>query len=310
MEIANLSPRANGVSGSIRVATPADAGAIMRLLQSAPYSHVHVDWSLPGDWLGTPGFVVQPELQPTSRMARLMGLRPCLQACLAAAADPPPAAWVRVASVTDVEHPQVVLAAMLEPVVAYLRRAGVAELGWLVVDEWPAAWLPELGFVLVNHIETYQKDDMSQPDFTALPGLHIRPVAAGDMDALAHLEAAAFAPLWRHSAHGLTLAWHGALTFDVAVLRQKIVGFQLSSHSNSGAHLVRMTVAPEWQRCGIGSALLAHAIQGYRRRGLAHVSLNTQVDNLASQYLYRKFGFYATGHRLPVWLMPLSKNDG
>jgi ribosomal protein S18 acetylase RimI-like enzyme len=86
-----------------------------------------------------------------------------------------------------------------------------------------------------------------------------------------------------------------------------IVGFQLSTASGSTAHLVRLTVSTEWHGQGIGSALLAHAITSYRANGLSQVTLNTQLDNIASQFLYRKFGFNATGQRLPVWALPLAQ---
>ncbi|HEX6385743.1 MAG TPA: GNAT family N-acetyltransferase [Anaerolineae bacterium] len=308
MELANLWSRTPDDYGDVRVAARADASAIMNLLGTAAYTHYHVDWYLPGDWLGSSGFVVQPESESPARgsvTARLLGTRPRLRACLAAAADPLPAAWVRVVAIAGVARPRDSLAAMMELAVANLRRQGVTELAWLAVEEWPNSWLPELGFIRTNQIETYIKEDKAIPPVNPVPGLHIRQVLDSDMEALARLEAAAFQPLWRHSAHALAIARGQTLSFDVALLDDEIVGFQLSASSNSGAHLVRMTVSPERQQMGIGSALLARTLEGYYRRGLTHVSLNTQVDNTASQRLYRKFGFRASRQRLPVWTREL-----
>ena len=126
-----------------------------------------------------------------------------------------------------------------------------------------------------------------------------------DLEQLASLEKKAFNPLWRHSARGLGLARHQAFSFDVALLQGKIVGFQLSTPSEYGVHLVRLTVDPDTHGLGIGSALLHHAFQQYHRRGKYRVTLNTQIDNEASQRLYRKFGFFASGQRFPVWLRRL-----
>ena len=306
MELANLWPRAPN-KGGVRVATRADAAAIMDLLHKATYRHHHVDWSVPGDWLGSSGFVVQsePEQSRSSVTARLLGARPRLRACLAAAADPLPAAWVRVAAIAGGEKPQATLAALLETAVANLGRAGVTELAWLAIEKWSNSWLPELGFGRANEIETYIKEDKAIPPVDPVPGLRIRPVLDTDMETLARLEAAAFEPLWRHSAHGLSIARGQAFSFNVALLDDEIVGFQLSAASSLGAHLVRMTVSPQRQQMGIGSALLAHTLDHYYRRGLNHVSLNTQVDNTASQRLYDKFGFQASGERLPVWVRQL-----
>lgn len=291
--------------GSVRVATRADANAIMDLLRRAAYCHHHTDWYLPGDWLGSSGFVVQ--VQPTQRgvTTKLLGTRPRLRACIAATADPLPAAWVRLAAIHSAGKPQASLATMLEVVTANLRQIGVTELAWLAVEAWPNPWLPELGFERANHIETYIKEDKRIPPVEAVPGLRIRPVLEDDMEALARLEAAAFSPLWRHSARALSIARGKALTFDVALLEDEIAGFQLSASTSTGAHLVRMTVSPERQQMGIGSALLAHALRGYHQQGLVHVSLNTQVDNVASQRLYRKFGFRPNNYRLPVWVRGL-----
>ena len=307
MELANLWPQAPNNADGVRVATDADAAAIMDLLHKAAYRHHHVDWYVPGDWLGSPGFVVQPEpeRQPSSVTARLLGTRTRLRACLAATADPLPAAWVRVTAIAGVERPQDTLAALLEVATTNLSRTGATELAWLAIEKWPSSWLPELGFECANQIETYIKEDKAIPPLDPVPGLRIRPVLDSDMETLARLEAHAFEPLWRHSAHGLAIARSQAFSFDVALLDEEIVGFQLSAASNAGAHLVRMTIRPERQRKGIGSTLLAHTLSYYYRQGLGYVSLNTQVDNIASQRLYGKFGFQASGELLPVWVRKL-----
>lgn len=294
----------------VRTAVSSDAREITQLLKRVPYSHVHVDWRLPVDWLGEPGFVALPEPmfsteQRRSVAAKFLPPRERLQGCLAATADPPPAAWVRVASVAAAADPQTALAAMLAHVEDYLRETAVTQLGWLAVQDWPNAWLPDLGFRRANEIETYMKEDAGLPKITAVSRLVIRPAQLSDMPHLAAIEALAFDPLWRYSADALALANRQALCFDVAELDDDIVGFQLSSWAGDGAHLVRITINPNIQKQGIGSALLAHAITTYRQRGLSRISLNTQVDNIASQYLYRKFGFIASQQRFPVWVKDL-----
>ncbi|MEJ2747989.1 MAG: GNAT family N-acetyltransferase [Anaerolineae bacterium] len=308
MELANVS--SSELANRVRVAELDDARAINRMLRRVPNSHIHVDWRLPLDWLGTDGFVVVPEPVFSTGQRQLIAdkfLPPTrrLIGCLAAVADPPPAAWVRLASVAAVADSQAVLAVMLTKVIEFLRETAVTQLGWLAVQSWPNAWLPELGFVRANEIETYVKEDDWLPPVTAVPHLTIRPVQSSDMPRLEAIERAAFAPLWRHSADTLTLASQQALCFDVAEIDQQIVAFQLSSRTEAGAHLVRLTVDPAWQQQGVGSAVLNHTLQTYHRYGLHQVSLNTQLDNISSQILYRKFGFSASGQRFPVWVFTL-----
>ena len=139
-----------------------------------------------------------------------------------------------------------------------------------------------------------------------MPGdLVIRPVDLEDLPLLEQIEAEAFEPLWRHSAEGLALAARQTLSFDVAERDGRVLGFQFSTATRRGAHLSRMTVDPAFQRSGVGSALLAHALAGYQRLGAGQVTLNTQVDNYASQQLYERFGFQANGERFPVWAAAL-----
>ncbi|HUM69265.1 MAG TPA: N-acetyltransferase [Chloroflexota bacterium] len=296
----------------IRVATQADAGAVTRLLETAVYRHLHADWYMPGDWLGTAGFVILPKpvTSPLSAAARFVGVRQEALACLAAAADVPEVAWVRVAALSrNLPAPAEVLAEMMRRVETHLQRRRVSYLAWMPAMFWPGSWLTEMGFSLHNQIETYVKDDTAVPPSPLPTAFTIRPITDADFDTLADLEMAAFGPLWRHSAHALRLASYQALSFDVVWVRdtaETVVGFQLSAHGDSGAHLVRLTIHPDYQGQGIGSALLAHAFAGYHRHGLINVSLNTQIDNLPSQHLYRKFGFRPSGHRWPLWLKEIS----
>lgn len=310
MELANLWARERGNSEGIRVATKSDAGAILRLLQTAVYSHLHVDWHLPGDWIGSPGFVVVPKEEKPARSnsltAKLFSEHTTITACLAATADPPPAAWVRVAALANTNGAEEILASLLAQVVPSLQQQGITHLAWLVVDEWPLPWLPKLGFYRGSAIETYVKEDRNLPDVTSVPGLTIRQVYSTDLDALADLEKASFAPIWRQSAQALAVARPQSLSFDVALLDDEIVGYQLSAKAEAGAHLVRLTVHPEKHGLGIGSTLLKHAFAYYYRQGLYTISLNTQVENRASQKLYLRFGFQPSQQQMPIWLLDIS----
>ncbi len=309
MELANLWTREHGNSDGIRVATKSDAGAILRLLHTAVYSHLHVDWHLPGDWIGSPGFVVVPEPEKPAKgnnlTAKLFPDYSDLVACLAATADPRPAAWVRVAALADEKTAELMLTKMLAQVVPVLAQQGVTQLAWLAVEEWPRAILPKLGFSQSSHIETYVKEDRQLPEIMSVPGLIIRQVFSTDYEALAKLEEASFAPIWRQSAQALAVARPQSLSFDVALLDDEIVGYQLSAKAEAGAHLVRLTVHPEKHGLGIGSALLKHAFAYYYKRGLYSVSLNTQVENSASQKLYQKFGFQPSRQLLPIWVLDI-----
>jgi len=280
---------------SIRVATDADKRSINQLLRRAPYCHLHADWRLPVDWVGWPEFLLCESASPT---AELLG-------CLAATADPLPAAWVRIAAVNSGIDPVELLGLMFEVILPSLNLNGVEQLGWLLAQPWPESWPRALGFQKASAITTYTLGHSTEwPD--ANQRVKIRQAENSDLEALAAMEEEAFEPLWRHSPAGLALASQQATEFEVALLDGELAGFYYSvpgSVEDGHEHLARITVSPHFQSLGVGRALLASAISGYRKRNVSHVSLNTQVDNLVSHRLYRSFGFRSVGDEIPVWAL-------
>ncbi|MCA9983783.1 MAG: GNAT family N-acetyltransferase [Anaerolineales bacterium] len=283
---------------TIRQAQRADAAKLTRLLQRAYYTHLHADWHLPADWLGTPGFLLREENGQ-------------LVSCFAAGADPGPAAWIRVVALPRTGDPLGELQTYLSQLIPVLQLEELSELGWLLTQDWPAEWLLALGFgpEPTTWVETMVKMGLAAPATPPVPGLEIRPVLPDDFPTLAALERTAFAPLWRHSVAGLRAAHLQSMVFTVATLSGEPVGFQYSTRSQDGAHLARMTVSTAHQGQGIGSALLADLLDQLERLGIAMVSLNTQEDNIPSHYLYEKYGFQPAGFRLPVWTMPIPPSN-
>lgn len=279
----------------LRVSRAEDASAMRQLMETAAFTHWHVDWRVPGDWLGTPFFVVAEN-----------GRRELVGGLLAAA-DPPPAGWVRMAAFRSARLAQSLLYQMLAMVTQSLQAQNVHELAWLLPVAWPETWLSSVGFQPGTSIISMLKPDLVLPHRPVNPDIHIRPVHDRDLPTLVDIEAAAFAPLWRHSLHSLELGRQASFTFTVAEWAGRVMGFQYSTHSQTAfaAHLVRMTVSPQAQGQGIGSALMTEAITTYREQGLQQVTLNTQIDNLPSQRLYAKFGFHQAGPPIPVWVCPL-----
>jgi ribosomal protein S18 acetylase RimI-like enzyme len=84
----------------------------------------------------------------------------------------------------------------------------------------------------------------------------------------------------------------------VAVDGDEIVG---SIHVDAGWHGVGeigMTVARDRRGQGVGSALMAAAVEWSRERGLHKLSLSVFPHNDAAIALYRKFGFVEEGRRV------------
>jgi ribosomal protein S18 acetylase RimI-like enzyme len=84
----------------------------------------------------------------------------------------------------------------------------------------------------------------------------------------------------------------------VAAARAEIVGMLHVEASRHGFGDVGMAVAREWRGLGVGSALMAAAIEWARQHGLHKLSLGVFAHNTAGIALYRKFGFMEEGRRV------------
>jgi ribosomal-protein-alanine N-acetyltransferase len=276
---------------SLRPARPEDTQSVWKLLQTSRHSHLRPEWRPHIAWIG--------------QAPALLAERPYgLVGCLITPADPPPAAWVSAAAVSNGERPLPVMHTLLSAILDTLGDAGITSLACMPAEPWLPPILERLGFAAVEQVITWEKPDLH----VTRPGAQdvlVRPVGQADMDHLARIEQAAFAPRWRYSAHTLSLALSHATTFTVAQRKGLVVGYQFSVISRDWAHLVRITVDPAEQRSGVGARLLADALTRYEELGVRHVSLNTQSDNLPSQHLYSAFGFTEIGRPMSVWERPV-----
>jgi RimJ/RimL family protein N-acetyltransferase len=84
----------------------------------------------------------------------------------------------------------------------------------------------------------------------------------------------------------------------VAVAGGELVGSLHVQRSPFGFGEIGMEVAQEWRGRGVGSALLAAAIEWSREQGLHKLSLAVFPHNAAAIALYRKFGFVEEGRRI------------
>ena len=87
----------------------------------------------------------------------------------------------------------------------------------------------------------------------------------------------------------------GALVADAGT---EIVGSIHVEASRHGFGEIAMAVAREWRGRGVGSALMASAIEWARQRDLHKLSLAVFAHNAAAIGLYRKFGFVEEGRRV------------
>lgn len=84
----------------------------------------------------------------------------------------------------------------------------------------------------------------------------------------------------------------------VALADTDVVGALHVEVSRFGFGDIGMEVAREWRGRGVGSALMATAIDWARELGLHKLSLSVFPHNTGALALYRKFGFVEEGRRV------------
>ena len=104
-----------------------------------------------------------------------------------------------------------------------------------------------------------------------------------------------------HSFELIELAYEQAAYATIAAIDDEIVGYQISTATQYGAHLGRLAVDPQAQRRGIGFALLRHLQRQFKDTGPARISVNTHDTNQSSLGLYLKAGFSKTEEIYPVY---------
>jgi ribosomal protein S18 acetylase RimI-like enzyme len=266
---------------------------VATLMQFERYVHAHLDWKPAEDWLGR-----QPYLL-AERRRRLIG-------ALACPPDPPGTAWLRLFAVVD-ETPHGDIWNLLWPPAANeLRAQGVKQAAAICLDPWVGDLCEAAGFTETHGVVVLSRQRGPLPPAPARAApVTVRPARREDWDAIAATDLAAFAPPWQMSREVIREAIALADWLTVAEAEGEVVGYQLATPSQPGAHLARLAVQPSWQGQGIGAALVRDLLEYANRRNYREVTVNTQDTNAASLNVYQRLGFRLTSTRYPVYQLAL-----
>lgn len=125
--------------------------------------------------------------------------------------------------------------------------------------------------------------------------LRYRAMTANDLDAVAAVERRVYPFPWTRGNFSDSLAaGHDAwLALDLG----QMTGYAVMMPVLDEAHLLNITVLPELQRKGCGSALLQHLFGLARMRSATRMLLEVRPGNISGQALYRRHGFLEIGRR-------------
>jgi ribosomal-protein-alanine N-acetyltransferase len=265
----------------------ADRPSVIQLARRAARVHSRLEIGDMDDWLDG-----CPFLLATAR-GRLLGFILCILYHRRRA-------LLRGVGLVDDWPMEAYLETLLPPTLDRLQSQEVISLVYIGNDRWLTdPLLRDWDFSIQDTVVTYAKKDWSVPT-RGNQQVHVRPAHSGDFPALITLEEAAFDPLLRNVSQTFSYVLENLPYFVVAELAGQTVGYLFSSLQGDRGHLNRVAVHPDYQGRGIGTRLLAEAIEFFRTEKVKAVTLNTQKDNVVSQRLYRRFGFRPMGEEALV----------
>lgn len=137
--------------------------------------------------------------------------------------------------------------------------------------------------------------------------IEIRFLRPEDIDRVLEIAAAV-----KHAPHWSRLEYETSLGGDPLRFAQAartadgtLAGFVVASLVPPESEIEFIAVAPEYQRRGIGRALLTAAMEELRRRGVTQVLLEVRESNVSAQAMYRNAGFVETRRRSGYYSDPV-----
>jgi ribosomal protein S18 acetylase RimI-like enzyme len=275
----------------VRPALIADRAAIHRLTENTHRAHFNLDWWTFDNWLY--------EERPSDAIW-LAHFHNELIGVLVAPFDESSVIWLRSIAIANGYSADPIFLALLQHVRSAWLDLKVERVVVLAHPEWVSALTQRLNFDRYNEIVTLRKSDRALPELNRLPEASIRPAVFADVPAIVLNDRAAFDTVWWHSEASMLHILKTVSHFIVAAIDDRVVGHAFSDLYGGQGHLIRLVVNPAYQRLGIGEQLLAEALTYQIELGAYPLTLNTQVDNGASQALYRRYGFQAAGRPVQV----------
>ena len=282
----------------VRPALLSDRAAIHHLTENQHRVHFNLDWWSFDQWL----HVDQPSeaIWLAFDQQELIGL-------LVAPFEQSPVVWLRSLAIANGYPADPVFAALLSHARLALLACAVEQVAVLAHPEWVNDLLQRLNFTLYNEIVTMRKSDRNIPEVSAGPTAHIRLVKENDIAAIADNDHASFDTVWWYSPASLAHIMQAVSHFVVAEIDDRVVGHAFSDVYGGHGHLIRLVTHPDYQRRGIGEQLLRESLLYQIGVGAYPLTLNTQIDNAASQTLYRRYGYQLNGRPVRVMQYPLSE---
>ena len=134
-----------------------------------------------------------------------------------------------------------------------------------------------------------------------------RRMTARDLDAVMEIENAIYPYPWTRGnfSDSLDAGYHCWIIEDDGA----VIGYCVVMIAAGEAHLLNLSIAPGWQRRGLGSALLRFVIDLARNHMAGKIYLEVRPSNLAARALYGRAGFAEIGWRRAYYPAAAGRED-
>ena len=252
---------------TIRNAAKSDLPRLANLIHFEAFSHRHLDYRPPLDWVGKEPFLV---LEDNKR----------IEAALACPPDPPEVSWLRLFTVSTQTSPMEVWEHLWQEALNILVDVyRIKFIAAIPLFHWFESILKHSHFEQTNSIVMLNREIPGSRYEIPPSSMRIRAMKSEDIEAVEEIDHFAFEPIWANSRDYLEAAYRLSICAAVAETDNTLVGYQITTPSAIGGHLARLAVKPELQNQGVGQMLLSDLIQRLTTRGARAITVNTQKDN-------------------------------
>lgn len=277
---------------TVRPAEASDKNELVKLIHLSTFVHRHLDWRPPLAWISHPPFLI------IERMNRII-------AALSCAPELQEIAWIRVFAHDSTISSTAAWEILWPETLRHLQQMETQTIAAIPIQKWIKEILQTSDFNQNHNIVTLVWDQKPVEDTPSVDNIRIRPMAETDIPRVAAIDKSAFEPLWQHTPDLIELAFSQSCSARVAEDQSGLIGYQITTPTQYGAHLGRLAVHPRSQGRGVATALLRELQSQILNQNLGRLSVNTQDSNDRSIRLYSKVGFFLTSESYPVYQLKI-----